>query len=154
MLELIIWDYNGTVVDDADTSVAAVNEMLKVRGLPLTDRETYAKNIKMPLNLYYETVGITNADISTLSLEFREMCIKNEHLSKIFDDFFVVINEAKKLGIKNILMSSLYEKFLIEEVEKFGIKEYFDDIIGMKDTGVGSKIKNAEQYLEKNSISR
>ena len=149
MIELIIWDYNGTVIDDVDTTVAAVNDMLLARNLPPTDKETYIRTLVMPLDKYYETVGICNIDVSVLSVEFRKNFLKNQHLSKIFDDFFPVIDTVKKHRIKNILMSSLYEKYLSEETKKYKISGYFDDIIGMKDTSVGTKTQNAAKYIKK-----
>ena len=99
MIQLIIWDYNGTVVDDVDTSVAAVNAMLKSRNLPKTDKSTYIENLCMPLENYYNTVGIINADIPALSIEFRERCIENAYLSKIFEDFFPAIKKSIELNI-------------------------------------------------------
>lgn len=153
MIKLIIWDFNGTVLDDVDTSVAAVNAMLRLRGLPPTDKETYVRTLVMPLKKYYDTVGIHNADIHTLSIEFRSHSIENAHLSKIFDDFIPTIECAKSRNIKNVLMSSLYEKYLFSEIEKYNIGGYFDDIFGMKDTGVGSKFECAKNYIQNSAIS-
>ena len=152
MITHIIWDFNGTVLDDVNTAVAAVNMMLKSRSLPLTDIDIYRDNLVMPLEKYYETVGITNADIPTLSIEFREMSEINSHLSKIADGFIDTVTPLKKRGIKNILMSSLYEKYLNSEVDKYDIRKYFDYIEGMKDTAVGSKIDMAHTYLKNNNI--
>ena len=153
MIELIIWDYNGTVIDDVDTTVASVNEMLARRGLEPTNKAVYTENLVMPLEKYYATVGIYNADISTLSIEFHKGCLNNESLSHIFNDFIPAISKSKALGISNILLSSLYDGFLSEEVNKYDIREYFDFICGMKDTSVGSKTDNAKNYLIKNGIN-
>lgn len=153
MIKLIIWDFNGTVIDDVDTSVAAVNDMLLARNLPPTNKAEYTRDLIMPLDKYYSTVGIHNADIPTLSIEFRQKCLENSHLSKIFPDFFPVVKFSAELGIKNVLMSSLYEEFLFDEIEKYNLKQYFDDIIGMKDTHVGSKYENAEKYIKRSGIS-
>ncbi len=150
MIKLIIWDFNGTVINDVDTSVAAVNDMLKVRNLPPTDKKHYIENLIMPLDKYYSTIGIHNIDISVLSVEFRKYCLKNENLSEIFYDFPKAIETSKKMGINNILMSSLYEQYLFQETKKYDLDKYFDTIIGMKDTGVGSKTENAKSYILKN----
>jgi phosphoglycolate phosphatase-like HAD superfamily hydrolase len=77
----------------------------------------------------------------------------NSHLSKIADDFVQTITSLNKVGIKNILMSSLYEKYLESEVDKYAIREYFDYIEGMKDTAVGSKIDMANLYIKRNNIN-
>ena len=152
MITHIIWDYNGTVLDDVDTAVAAVNLMLKDRSLPPTDKETYKNDLVMPLENYYATVGIHNADIPVLSIEFRERSEQNAHLSKIADGFYEAVTVAKDKGIKNILMSSLFCDYLESEVDKYGIRKYFDAVMGMKDTSVGSKYGMALKYITDNGI--
>lgn len=152
MITHIIWDYNGTVVDDVDASVAAVNEMLRVRNLPPTTKQIYIDTVSLPLENYYSNLGIKNADMSSLSCEFRDYCEKYNDRTRIFSAFYAAAEYAKQINIKNILMSSLYTKFLLEEVEKYNISEYFDEIIGMDNTLVGTKLENAKNYLNKNKI--
>lgn len=153
MITHIIWDYNGTILDDVNTSVLAVNEMLKKRGLPPTTKEIYQQTLCLPLDIYYTNIGIVNPDISTLSIEFNDLCKKFSHTSKIFDSFYSVIKKVRQINIKNILMSSLYEKYLFDDIKKYNIEIYFDDIIGMKDTKVGDKTSNAKQYIKQNNLS-
>ena len=152
MITHIIWDFNGTVLDDVNTAVAAVNCMLADRQLPPTDVTTYRNTLVMPLDKYYDTVGIHNADISTLSIEFRKRSEQNAHLSKISEGFTETVGWLKARGIINVLMSSLFQGYLSKEVEKYGIAEYFDYIEGMSDTAVGSKLEMAKKYLINNNI--
>ena len=105
MITHIIWDYNGTVVDDVDASVAAVNDMLKARGLPLTDKAQYIDNVSLPLENYYKGLGIPVSDMSEISTEFQKYCKNHADLIHIFKDFFIIMQELKKYNIKNILMS-------------------------------------------------
>ena len=149
----IIWDYNGTVLDDTDVSVNAVNKMLLKRGLPPTDRKAYTDTVSLPLEEYYKSIGIHDADMHRLSVEFRHYCQEDENGGHIFDDFYDAINYCRHSGISNILMSSLYSRFLDEELEKYGIRCLFDNVIGMNDTGVGSKLGNAKQFIEQNTIN-
>lgn len=153
MITHIIWDYNGTVLDDVKTSVAAVNKMLESRSLPPTTLEIYKDTLSLPLNNYYSGIGIKNPDIKKLSIEFQYWCDHFSNLSGIFDGFEKAITTAKSLGIKNILMSSLYEKFLFNEVKKYNIENRFDLIVGLKDTSVGSKLDNATKVISKLNIT-
>ncbi|MBP3481209.1 MAG: HAD family hydrolase [Clostridia bacterium] len=153
MITHIIWDYNGTVADDVDASVAAVNDMLKARGLPPTTKQEYTSTVSLPLDNYYNGLGIADADMEKLSWEFRTYCQKHDNLSRIFDGFHETVEFAKAQGIKNILMSSLYIDFLKAETEKYNISDCFDEIIGMTDTLVGSKYENAKNYIDKNKLN-
>ncbi len=152
MITHIIWDYNGTVVDDVDASVAAVNDMLNKRNLPLTTKEQYIETVALPLDNYYKGLGISEEDMAAISTEFQTFCKNHSNLIHIFDDFFVVMQELKKFDIKNILMSSLYKDFLLEDMKKFNLSKYFDDVIGMNDKLVGSKLENAKNYIAKNHL--
>lgn len=153
MITHIIWDFNGTVLDDVDTSVEAVNDMLRMRGLPVTTKEKYVSSVSLPLDTYYSGIGIKSTDMSSLSEEFRKYCKKHDNMSHIFEDFYDTAAFAKALGIKNILMSSLYIDYLYKEIEKYKIREYFDDIIGMDDMLVGSKLENAKRFIKRSNAA-
>jgi len=153
MITHIIWDYNGTVLDDAYTSVLAVNEMLAARGLPKTNLEVYKKTLTMPLTEYYKTVGIYTDDIAVLSQEFRGYCKKHGDSSRIFDGVYDVIAFAKSLGIKNILLSSLYNEHLIEETKKYCIDGWFDTVSGLLDKNLGSKSDTARRIFKEQGIN-
>ena len=100
MITHIIWDYNGTVADDVDASVAAVNDMLKARGLPPTTKQEYTSSVSLPLDNYYNGLGIADADMEKLSWEFRTYCQKHDNLSRIFDGFHETVEFAKGAGYK------------------------------------------------------
>ncbi len=151
MITHIIWDYNGTVVNDVLASVEAVNFMLDNRGLSHTDINAYKNDIDMPILNYYKTVGICD-DVSKLSIEYREGLLNNSHLISIFEGVRDVIEAANKKGIKSILLSSLYHEYLIEEVTDYGIKDLFYIIQGMPDRYVGSKTANALEILKEEGV--
>ena len=148
----IIWDFNGTVLDDVEMAVAAVNDMLDSRGLEKTNIDVYKDTLTMPLTEYYKTVGIYCNDIAGLSLEFRACCDKHAEIAKIADGVREVIDVAKNAGITNVLMSSLYHPHLLAEVEKYGISDMFDEVIGLPDRNLGSKKSNALAYLGRQGI--
>ncbi len=152
MITHIIWDFNGTVLDDVKMSVEAVNDMLKRRNLPPTDVDTYKDTLVMPLTEYYKTVGIYCDDISVLSNEFRACCQNHNELARIFDGVKEVIDTAKEKGIKNILLSSLYHEHLESEVKKYGIGDWFDTVLGLPDKNLGSKFENAQNLFKKQGI--
>ena len=50
----VIWDFNGTIMDDVDIAVAAVNDMLDKRGMARTNRADYLQMIESPIIEYYK----------------------------------------------------------------------------------------------------
>ena len=54
----LMWDFNGTIFDDADAGIDAVNKMLKERGLePIPSRERYKQIFDFPIEEYYSSLG-------------------------------------------------------------------------------------------------
>ena len=54
----VIWDFNGTILDDVAAGIASVNKMLSDRGLPtIKDEEHYRKIFRFPIIEYYRALG-------------------------------------------------------------------------------------------------
>ena len=71
MLHTILWDWNGTLLDDVEVALAAMNEMLARRGLPLLQgREPYRDIFTFPVRVYYTAAGL---DLSAEPFECRSI---------------------------------------------------------------------------------
>jgi len=53
----ILWDWNGTLLDDVDLCLFALNELCRKRRLPLVSREEYRAKFTFPVIEYYKSVG-------------------------------------------------------------------------------------------------
>ena len=47
----VIWDWNGTLVDDVAATLAAVNRMLSARGMPALDIVRYREVFDFPVRV-------------------------------------------------------------------------------------------------------
>ena len=56
-IQHIIWDWNGTLIDDAWLFVEIMNEELQDRKLPLITVKDYRKHFTFPVKKYYENLG-------------------------------------------------------------------------------------------------
>ena len=68
----IIWDWNGTIVDDAWVFVSVMNNILKKNDLPPTTLEHYRKNFCFPIQDYWRALGFrfTNKTFNKLNEVF------------------------------------------------------------------------------------
>lgn len=54
----VVWDFNGTVLDDVEAGIRAVNDLLVARGLPcIADADAYRRVFRFPIKSYYEALG-------------------------------------------------------------------------------------------------
>ena len=56
-IKYIIWDWNGTLIDDAWLFVEIMNEELKERMLPQINIQDYRQHFTFPVKKYYERLG-------------------------------------------------------------------------------------------------
>ena len=57
MFTHVIWDWNGTLLDDATACVAAINALLERRLLPQVTHQQYLDIFDFPVRNYYLQLG-------------------------------------------------------------------------------------------------
>ena len=58
----ILWDWNGTLLDDTDACVASLNLMLERRGVKPITLEFYRREFAFPVRSFYEKIGVRLED--------------------------------------------------------------------------------------------
>jgi len=53
----IIWDWNGTLLDDMDICISSMNRMLSKRELPELNIDKYRDVFTFPVIDYYKAIG-------------------------------------------------------------------------------------------------
>ena len=53
----IVWDWNGTLLDDRWLCIEAINSVLKSRNMPLVSDKDYRNLFCFPVIEYYEKLG-------------------------------------------------------------------------------------------------
>ena len=56
----VLWDWNGTLIDDLQMNIDLENSMLRQRNLPpLPSKEFYLENFDFPILDFYHLIGYT-----------------------------------------------------------------------------------------------
>ncbi len=152
MIDTLLWDFNGTVMDDLGASVGAVNAMLTRRGLPLISKEWYTLHLIMPLDAFYESVGLNmkKEKLAEVSEEFQQECRKIPR--PVFPEVREALAGFSQKGFRQLLFSSLYHDTLMAQAQERQITSYFQGIEGLRDRSLGGKEKAVEAYLKAHSI--
>ncbi len=59
MTKYVIWDFNGTILDDKELSLNLLNKILEKQGKSPVDEEAYLELFGFPIKNYYLKAGIT-----------------------------------------------------------------------------------------------
>ena len=130
----IIWDWNGTLLDDLDICVRSINHILLKRNLLKISVNTYRSNFCFPVENFYEKIGLdlNKEDLKETGKEF--IGFYNDHFDelKLHKDVSDTLIQIKALGISQSLLSAAMQSMLVDWVEKRKIDNYFEIISGVE----------------------
>lgn len=145
----IIWDWNGTLLNDISASLASVNDMLAMRGKPPIDIDFYRECIGVPIIKFYEKVfDMEQEDYSVIIKQYNEGYLHHLGACTLTDGAVEMLDYFEKNGAKQAIVSSSNNEQLCKNVKKYGIFERFEAVLGAADYYAGSKIERAEKYLK------
>ncbi len=150
---LLVWDFNGTLLNDVGAALASVNDMLCRRNKKTIDLELYRQYIDVPIRRFYEQVlDLEQEDYQEVLAEFQvgyELHLKECGLTDFVKE---ALDTAKNKGIPQVVLSSSEQTQLMRLLADYGIEEYFSAVLGSDDFFAGSKVERAKLYIEKNKI--
>ena len=146
----IIWDYNGTIINDAELAVKAENLVLKSYGkLPIT-LEYYLKECEMPLVIFYNKIfDMENYDYSEIARRFITYYDELFETADIFPEVRKMIEYLSDKGCSQGVISGFETTRLVNSLKKFGLEKYFKFMSGSDDYNAGDKSERAVKVVEK-----
>ena len=149
----ILWDFNGTIIDDVATGIKSVNTLLERRGLPVIDSlERYHSVFTFPITEYYTNLGFDFekepfADIAIEWTEQNEVNIKKAPLHK---GVTTALEFFKEKNIPQIILSATKRDMLINHIKGLGIYEYFNGFLGLDNIHAESKVAIGIEWMQNN----
>ncbi len=153
--EYIVFDFNGTLIDDIDICLFLLNKMLKEKGHDGNiGKDRYLSIFTFPIIDYYESAGFKfpEDDFPQLAKEFDLDYRNGFNNLKLFDDVVEVLDFFKKKNKKLIVLSATKQSSLDEELKQKGIYDFFDTVIGIKDIYGRSKVEEAIAFFSSKNI--
>ncbi|NMA67417.1 MAG: HAD family hydrolase [Clostridiaceae bacterium] len=146
----IVWDWNGTLLNDAEACAKAMSMILEKRNLGTVTTEDYRSQIEFPAIKMYEETGFQfeNESFDDLSEEYI-INYKNLFDSiKLHDDTLEVLQNFKKQGMIQHIVSASGLEILKKQVELYKLNEYFTHIFGQENNRGDSKVHLALKLLK------
>jgi phosphoglycolate phosphatase len=119
----MIWDYNGTLLNDVELCVQVINEMLEKRNLPQLTLQTYRELFDFPVKDYYARIGFNfnKESFEIVGTEFIVEYDKRQRSSRLHQGIAELLHLNKQKGIHQSVHSARKEQQLLEEMKFFGI---------------------------------
>ena len=153
----LIWDINGTIMDDVKAGIDSVNQMLSERSLPIIPSvEAYRDIFDFPIEEYYRSLGFdfVKEPYEVLAPIWVELYEKNSKSSPLCLGAAETMAAAKERGVRQIVLSACEIGMLRRNLASYGVLDYFDEVIGLDNIHAQNKIALAEFWRENNSTAK
>lgn len=149
----ILWDFNGTILDDVGAGIKSVNKLLFERGLPtLKSVEEYYSVFGFPIIEYYRRLGFDfeKEPYEVIAPLWVEQYLINVKDSDVFDDVISTAEVLRKMGARQVILSATELDMLKAQLFDLGLESTFDAVLGLDNIHAASKVKLAEKWREEN----
>lgn len=152
----IIWDWNGTLLNDLDLCIASINTLLKKRELSLLDRASYKEVFSFPVKDYYQAIGFdfSKEDFAIPAREFIELYDSRVENCSLHSSAEEILRHFKGKGFRQFVLSAMKQPMLEKTLKHNGIFSYFKAVAGLSDHYAVSKIDRGRQLLDEFNIEK
>lgn len=153
-IKSIIWDWNGTLLNDRDICIASMNLMLEKRQIPQLSTEKYLDVFTFPVQDYYKAIGFdfNKESWDIAAHEFIYLYLDKINDCKLSPGAVDTLTKFKEMKLSQAIVSAMQHDALVKSVEHLGIAGFFDSIGGISDHYAAGKIENALSFLNKSEI--
>lgn len=152
----IIWDWNGTLLDDVDFCRLIINRILRENNLAELSLEKYREIFTFPVQDYYKAAGLDfdKTSFEKLGLEFNEEYEKNKLSCNLYSHTKQILTEINRRGLKQSVLSAYKEDNLISILKHYDLFDYFAFIVGLDNIYAGSKLHLGLKLVDKLGIEK
>lgn len=147
----IIWDFNGTLLNDVDHTVATVNSLLAEHNLSEITVGDYKKIFNFPVIEYYIKLGFdfNKESFESLCDKFTSRFMGSfKEASCLMTDIDITLKELRsKVKLQSIL-SAAEQLSLLQIVEHHNLTLHFDHIYGIDSHYADSKVGRGKELLK------
>jgi phosphoglycolate phosphatase len=147
----VIWDWNGTLLNDTWLCVEVLNGLLDRRGRGPITNEDYRQNFGFPVVHFYDYLGF-DTDEDSFAQVSREFI--DDYEARWFEECELhseaaeVLSDLAKLGISHSVLSAAKQEALNSGIQHFGIREHFIGLVGTDNIYAEGKVAQGRHWIE------
>lgn len=149
----ILWDWNGTIIDDVQVACSSVNDMLVKRDLPVITMEQYYSYIDTPIYKFYEhlfDLNVVTFDI--IAKEFNAGYKKHLQQQPLMPGINLVLDAMGEKGKQQVIVSASNKNQLLDNARKYCVLGYFNKVLAFDNFTAESKVSMAEAFVREYKI--
>ena len=150
-MKYILWDWNGTLLDDTQAALDTLNIMLARRGHvgPPVTLEFFRDHFAFPCRPFYDMIGmhVEDAEWDALAKEYHDLYA--EQPKALNCETIAALERVKRSGAKQSIISALRQDLLDEVTARMGVAPYMECIYGVDNLDGASKLDRALELMSR-----
>ncbi|MBN2806769.1 MAG: HAD hydrolase-like protein [Prolixibacteraceae bacterium] len=154
-INTIIWDWNGTLLDDTDLCISTINELLEERKLPTLSKKAYLETFGFPIKDYYQRIGFDfeKEPFDIPAHQYIRKYSARVHHALLHRNVPEVLSALQKQGFRQLVLSASEQQKLEHSLALFGIEHWFEAVAGLDNHFAASKTIIGKKLLKKLNIA-
>ena len=148
----VLWDWNGTLLDDLELNLSVENELLRRRGLSeRADRDYYLAHFGFPIIDFYKKLGFdfSKEHYADIACEYADLYASGLQAAKLFDDARPVLDALQRSGVRQVVISATEHTLLQKQIASYALADRFDAVLGSENNLGKSKVAVACDWLQR-----
>ena len=146
----IVWDWNGTLLDDLAVVVAAVNDTLATVGRRPITIEEYGAHFTRPVLLFYERLlgrAVEESEWQGFDVSFHDSYRRRVDAAALAADAMEALDTVRQTGLSQSLLSMYWHDELVPQVDRFDLGKFLVRIDGLRGTPGDRKQAYLEEHI-------
>ena len=152
MARYVVWDWNGTLLDDLDCVLGVTNELLDEFSLPrLAAVADYHAVFRFPVSAYYADLGFDTSpggNFEAASQRYIELYIAAARACRLHRGATETLARLHDAGVGQLVISASEQGNLRAQLAPFGLDAWIDQALGLSDIYAASKQAVAQRWLD------
>lgn len=146
----VIWDWNGTLLNDTELCIDIINALLKSRNIKTLSVDDYRLIFTFPVKEYYRKAGLDldNHSFEILGKQWMDVYENRKSECSLHNGTKDVLSFVSSLGIKQSVLSAYSHETLVKIIEYFGLSDYFSHISGLDNIYATSKLDIGKELIK------
>ena len=143
MVRTVIWDWNGTLLDDVDCCLSTLNALRLRRRMAALDREEYRRRFGFPVRAFYEEIGFdfTAEDFASLSRDFIAEYQRRAAEMSVTRHARETLLRLSARGVQHLVISAMEARLLGDMLASHDLHTLVAGHHGRPDHSAGSKVE-------------
>ena len=145
----IVWDWNGTLLDDLWLCIESINFVLESRGMSTVDKESYKSIFTFPVIKYYECLGFDFSKEKFPIPGFLNYYRNHFKKCNLHQYVHEVLKKNKDNRLTQSILSAGKQDSIMDWVAHHKIDHYFNAIVGIENDAADGKTDAGLNWLSK-----